>query len=107
MIAFHISNSYVDLVPVLGALARDAHLKCLVRRDLDISPDDGLRGKSPSIWAVMAVRDEDFGGLLNDSRWRSPQIRADEAPWSDDFSNTIEHLAVMHETGINAKETSE
>ena len=36
IIAFHISNNFIDLAPVLGALARDAELKCLVRRDLTV-----------------------------------------------------------------------
>ena len=33
LIAFHISNRYLDLAPVLGALARDAGLVDRVRRD--------------------------------------------------------------------------
>src|SRR5262249_23981069 len=103
LIAFHISNSYIDLVPVLGALARDAGLKCRVRRDLDVSPDEVRLGKSPSIWAVMAARDADLGGLLEDSRWTSPQGRPDETAWSDDFSNLIEHLAVLHQDGARAQ----
>jgi hypothetical protein len=107
VIAFHISNSYIDLVPVLGALARDAHWKCLVRRDLDVAPEDVRLGKSPSIWAVMAAGDADLGGLGADSRWQSPRVRPDEAVWSDDFSNIIEHLVVLHGTGTYARETSE
>jgi hypothetical protein len=107
LIAFHISNSYIDLAPVLGALARDAHLKCLVRRDLDVGPEDVRRGKEPSIWAVMAARDADLGGLVQDPRWQSPPVRADEAAWSDDFSNIIEHLLVLHGTRKSAKETGE
>jgi hypothetical protein len=99
MIAFHISNNHVDLAPVLGALARDAGMICLVRRDLDVAPDDARRGKEPSVWAVMAARDADLSGLLDDTRWRSPQVGPDEAAWSDDFSNIIEHFTVLHRSG--------
>ena len=103
MIAFHISNSFMDLTPVAGALARDARMTCLVRRDLDVSPDDARLGKSPSIWAVMAARDENLGGLLNDSRWQRPRNRPGEAAWSDDFSNSIENLIVLHPGGTGAR----
>jgi hypothetical protein len=92
MIALHISNRYIDLAPVLGALARDSRMKCLVRRDLDVSPDDAGRGESSSIWAVIAAHEEDLDGLLEDSRWQSPQIDPDEAVWTDDFSNDTKHF---------------
>jgi hypothetical protein len=65
--------------------------------------DDVRRGKEPSIWAVMASRDLDLGGLLDDSRWQSPQIRSDEAMWTDGFSNIIEHRAVLHQSRTSGK----
>ena len=92
MIALHISNRYIDLAPVLGALAWDSRMKCLVRRDRDVSPDDVGRGESSSIWAVIAAYEEDLDGLLEDSRWQSPQIDPDEAVWTDDFSNVTKHF---------------
>ena len=92
ILAFHISNPWIDLAPILGALARDAGLQCLVRRDLDISPAEARCGKEPSIWAVMAARDAGLGSLSNDSRWTPPQGRPNEAVWTDDFSSIIEHL---------------
>jgi hypothetical protein len=51
----------------------------------------------------MAARDLDLGGLLDASRWQSPQIRSDEAMWTDDFSNIIEHLAVLHQSRTSGK----
>ncbi len=92
ILAFHISNKWIDLAPILGALARDAGLQCLVRRDLDISPAEARCGKEPSIWAVMAASQADLGSLSNDSRWTRPQVRPSEAVWTDDFSSIIEHL---------------
>ena len=72
VIAFHINNKYIDLAPVLSALAKDAKLTCLVRRDLNISQADARDGKSPSIWAVMAAPDANLGVLYEDPRWKSP-----------------------------------
>jgi hypothetical protein len=90
VIAFHISNSFVDLGPVLGTLARDAGLKCLVRSDLDVSLEDAQHGKQPSVWGVMARRDEDLGDLENDSRWQPASALG--AVWTDDYSNIVAHL---------------
>jgi len=92
IIAFHISNNYLDLGPILGTLASDAGLTCRVRRDLDIPPDDLRLGKSASIWAVVAASAADLGGLVEDPRWVSPPIRRHETVWTDDFSNIIEHF---------------
>jgi hypothetical protein len=92
ILAFHISNKCIDLAPILGALARDAGLQCLVRRDLDLSPAELQCGKEPSTWAVMAARGADLGALLNDPRWTPPQVSPREAVWTDDFSSIIEHL---------------
>jgi spermidine synthase len=103
LVAVHISNSYIDLVGVLGALARDVGLKCLVRRDLNLSVDDIQLGKEPSIWAVMSAHDVDFGGLSRDSTWQTPRASVDETGWTDDFSNVVEHLAVLHHNGAGAK----
>jgi hypothetical protein len=103
MIAFHISNRFIDLAPVLGALARDAELRCLIRRDLDVSPAEVARGKAASVWAVMAERDEDLNGLGVDGNWQSPQIHRGEAVWTDDFSSVIEHFALLHPRGAVGK----
>ncbi len=92
MLAFHISNKCVDLAPVLAALARDADLRCLVRRDLDLPASELKIGKEPSIWAVMAACDVDLGSLTCDSRWVAPHVPPGEAVWTDDFSSIIEHM---------------
>jgi hypothetical protein len=92
ILAFHISNKCIDLAPILGALARDAGLRCLVRRDLDLSPVELKSGKEPSTWAVMAARYAHLDSLSNDTRWVPPQVPHGEAVWTDDFSSIIEHL---------------
>ncbi len=92
MLAFHISNKCIDLAPILGALARDADLRCLVRRDFDLPTSELKIGKEPSTWAVMAARDIDLGSLTCDSRWVAPHVPPGEAVWTDDFSSIIEHM---------------
>jgi hypothetical protein len=48
MLAFHISNLYLDLAPTLGALAHDAGLVCLVADDTGVSQAQIDAGKFPS-----------------------------------------------------------
>jgi hypothetical protein len=47
--AFHLSNKYIDLAPVLAVLARDLHVKCLVQSDTQISAEDARLGRSASM----------------------------------------------------------
>jgi spermidine synthase len=95
LIAWNISNRYLDLDPVLASLARDADLVYRVRYDLDLSRDEQRSGKQPTIWAVMAAHEADLGRLADDPRWRrafTPRGGGDV--WADDFSNIIEHFVV-------------
>jgi hypothetical protein len=87
ILAIHASNLYLDLRPVLGELARDAHLACRVCDDTAISEEDARRGKTASRWVVMARRDEDLGSLASDPRWQSLSGDTGGAVWTDDFSN--------------------
>lgn len=94
ILALHISNRYIDLEPVLGALAEDAGLVCRVRRDLELSPAEARAGKQRSIWAVMAARPADFGPLADDPRWQPARRQAGLAVWRDDFSDLARHVVL-------------
>jgi hypothetical protein len=47
ILAFHISNRYLDLQPILGDLAQDADLLCWAQNDLELGPGDEADGKAP------------------------------------------------------------
>ena len=89
VLAFHISNHYLRLEPIFGALARDAGLVCLMDDDTGVSQEEIDAGKSPSQWVVMARDRANLGALGSDSRWvpiaESPVTRV----WTDDYSNLI------------------
>ena len=63
VLAFNLSNRYLDLDPVLGRQAADAGLACRIAYDLVVSPEEKRAGKQPSIWAVMAEAESDLGEL--------------------------------------------
>jgi hypothetical protein len=92
VLAFHISNRYVNLRRVLGRLARDANLAAYVREDRDVTPLETYDGKLPSVWVVMARSSDDLASLAVDTRWlRFPSDVAGRS-WTDDYSNVLETL---------------
>ena len=82
VIAFHISNRYLNLEPLLGGLARRAALSAFVQRD----GDGNIHGKYSSTWVVMARNDAALGAITSDSRWT--RLEGDIV-WTDDFSNIL------------------
>ncbi|CAN5597665.1 fused MFS/spermidine synthase [soil metagenome] len=80
VLAFHISNNYLALEPVVGNLARDAGLACVAQQGVE------------SDWVAMARRKTDFGATAADWRWHECPSAPDSAVWTDDFSNLVEAL---------------
>jgi hypothetical protein len=92
VLAFNLSNRYLDLDPLMGRQAEDAGLVCRIAYDLDVSEVEKSAGKLPSIWAVMAASEGDLGKLTSDPRWREPRTRADSRAWTDDYSDLARYL---------------
>ena len=88
LMAFHISNRYLDLKPVLGNLAQEAGLTCLVQDYNKVTAAEKKELKCGSSWVVMARRPQDLAPLAADPRWR--ELPGNGAPlWTDDFSNIL------------------
>jgi hypothetical protein len=93
-IVFNITNRYLDLEPVVGALARDAGMACRVRYDVHLTADEKAAGKQPSIWAVLAAREADLRAIAGDARWISARAIPGERAWRDDFSDVARHFVL-------------
>ena len=89
ILVFHISNSYLDLQPVVASLAGDAGLICLIERDTRISEAQTKNGTFPSVWAVIGRNSNDLGKLVTDSRWKPSVAKPGAKVWTDDFSSVI------------------
>jgi hypothetical protein len=89
VLVFHISNRYLELKPVLGAVAKDAGLTCFAEDDTNITEIDIRNGKFPSRWVIMARTKDDLGILARDPRWASVVARPDVRVWRDDFSSVL------------------
>jgi hypothetical protein len=85
LLAFHISNKYLDLEPVVAVLAAAAGL---VGR-IQVDATNKEIGKESSTWAVLARREAHLGPLANHPRWRPLHRRPGAPLWTDDFSNVL------------------
>jgi hypothetical protein len=89
ILAFHVSNNYLDLEPVVGRLAAEAGLVCLSRADLVIREEDESQGKLPSHYMVMARSARDLGSLADHPKWKQVTSRPDAPVWTDQYSNLL------------------
>jgi hypothetical protein len=89
ILALHISNSYLDLKPVIGGLAANAGLIALGQDDLNVSEAESANGKSGSQWVIMARSRDDLTRFLQDSRWYELNGTDVASLWTDDFSNVL------------------
>ncbi len=89
VMVFHISNRYLDLKPILGNLANDMNLVCLVQDDMELSEAEKKAKKAPSTWAIMARQSLDLNPLSADRRWKVSSSTPGARLWTDDFSNIV------------------
>ena len=85
LIVFHISNRYLDLEPVVAALAKD---RGLVAR-AGVGPRDRRTYESTSTWMAVARTEADLGPLTADANWWTPRLRPEVEPWTDDYSSLL------------------
>jgi hypothetical protein len=90
ILAFHISNRYLDLRPVLANLAEEEGLVAFFNRD----PGIGEIGKAPSTWVVLARKKEHLEKLLahkpgEDPLWNPVETNPRVGVWTDDYSNLL------------------
>lgn len=84
--AFHISNQFLDLAPVLGNLVKELGLVGLDQVQ-DVTREELAEGKSPSHWVVVAQRREDLQWLAGDARWQPLAARPELPLWTDDYTS--------------------
>lgn len=92
ILAFHISNRYLDLKPVLSSLAQDAGLIGLVQEEEHLPEKEAKAGKLPSSWVVMAHKWDVLSKLAANPKWEKLSGRPGELLWTDDFTNIISVL---------------
>jgi len=88
VLAFHISNNYLDLKPVVGGIAHSLGLLALAQ-DYVPSAKQEHAGASRSTWVVVARSAHALGALQSDPRWKRLDQAAGQPVWTDQFSNIL------------------
>ncbi|MFN0146086.1 MAG: spermidine synthase [Dehalococcoidia bacterium] len=88
VLAFHLSNRWFDLRPVVANLAAEAGATAWKRDDAQVTLAEIKAGKTPSLWMVVSGAPADVGDLATDPRWQ-PVAANRSRPWTDDFSSLL------------------
>jgi hypothetical protein len=92
LLAFHISNSHLDLEPVLGVLSRTTGCAAMIRIDDSIPPEEQRQGRASSSWVVMAFQGDDLAPFARNRAWRVVEAPPDFPLWTDDYSSLLSVL---------------
>jgi hypothetical protein len=91
LLAFHVSNRYLDLEPVLGNLAAEFGLAGFIQQDYE----GGIPGKASSTWVILAPQESTLGRLVHEDRWKQWKARRG---WPA-VQAAIQTLAAFPDTG--------
>ncbi len=92
VIAFHISNRFLQLEPVVAAVVATTELRALVEFEASIPTADMASGRYPTHWVVVTANEERLGALGRESGWRPLRNEAGVKPWTDDYSNLLNSI---------------
>jgi hypothetical protein len=85
-IAFHVSNRFLDLEPIVAAAARENGFVSIVGADLPPADLAGLA--DASVWVVVGRSFSDLAGLAQGDRWDTAHA-GDTRPWTDRYSDLL------------------
>jgi hypothetical protein len=95
VIAFHISNRYLDLSPVLAAITEELGLAARISDESDLDEEEGRAAmRYPASWVAIARQPADLGELWAASNWIAIERKPGVQAWTDDFSNILSVLQV-------------
>jgi hypothetical protein len=86
IVAFHVSNRYIDLSPVLGNAAAEMGVSAYQRVDLH---GDQTVGRSGSNWVVLVSDPIVARWFASDPEWNEVLTRPEIPVWTDDFASVL------------------
>ncbi len=92
VIAFHVSNRYLELIPLLARLAEDAGMVGRSKQDAVDYTDSGNAGRLSAEYVVMAHSNERLKALQSKDGWLA--LRSDQkiALWTDQRTSILSLL---------------
>ncbi|HWP31556.1 MAG TPA: fused MFS/spermidine synthase [Fimbriimonadales bacterium] len=89
ILAFHISNRYLELSPVLAGIADSLGLVCRLRIDSFLTDEEQIEGKLASRWVLLARKESDLGSLAIKPEWERVLPDRGARVWTDDYSHIL------------------
>jgi SAM-dependent methyltransferase len=86
VLAFHISNRYIDLTPVLANVAEAMSVSAISCVDIH---GDVEKGRSGSSWFVLVADPQTLSEFKMRENWLTPAARPGLPVWTDDFASVI------------------
>ena len=92
IVAFHVSNRFLELIPVVARLAKELNLHAALIAD-DPDEDDDASLKSRSDWVLVSPSAKALEAPeIVEAGAEPPRERPDWRAWTDDYSNLIQIL---------------
>jgi spermidine synthase len=86
ILAYHVSNRYLDLSPVLGIIAKDEGMTAVQIDDYKDGAD-GNPIKNPSVWVLLAEKPETLAAI---PVGKAPEEKPGWRIWTDDYHNLFQ-----------------
>lgn len=95
ILAIHVSNKYLDLVPVVANIAKDLGKTAIAVYD----PGDGGSYPSSNDWVLLVNNEEIFTNPIFDADYiETPDLNSKVGLWTDNFSNVLRILDLTRVT---------
>ncbi len=91
LLLVHISNRFINLEPVLAALAQEGRLAAALRPDNVKGAKTKGTGLTPSNWVALSRDPAQLKALTEGSQWRPLGQPATDL-WRDDYASILPHL---------------
>lgn len=92
VVAFHITNRFLNLEPVLAKLAEESNWSGYRYDFRDLANGEAFdekTGETVSSWVFLTEKTESLGRLASDSHLQKLQGKPDQRIWTDDYSNLL------------------
>jgi hypothetical protein len=87
VILFHVSNRFIDMVPVLYAVAQKLNLFSCLKIAMEVNPPE----KESSTWVALTPDIQTYAAFLKELKWRDVKPKKTE-PWTDRYSSILSEL---------------
>lgn len=89
IVAIHISNKYINLIPVLAGYSETANIKGYFKHHISSEQDRVNLAITSSLWVIFSTNKALLQTISETKGWQDLALYNQKAFWSDDFSNII------------------